>query len=163
GADGVLIEGEDLGAANRVQGNLIGTDVTGTRALGNAGSGVVVSFTPDTTVGGTAAGAGNVISGNNENGVRVDGAARAVVQGNFIGTDGTGTRNLANGSDGVLIFRTGSGNQIGGTAPAAGNVIGFNGGAGVNIKKGPNAGLGNPINNAILGNAIFVNAGLGID
>src|SRR5262249_2673716 len=55
---------------NVVQGNLIGTDAGGTGRLGNAGDGVLIEAqlaedsAAGNTIGGTAAGAGNVISGN---------------------------------------------------------------------------------------------------
>ena len=100
-----------------VQGNLIGTDVTGTKALGN-GSGGVLAISPNLTagnviVGGPEAGAGNVISGNGGFGVR---SRNGVVQGNFIGTDVTGTLALGN-NDGV---------EISGNVTLAQNTIAFN-------------------------------------
>jgi hypothetical protein len=71
GLAGVLII--NAGATgNLVQGNLIGTDITGTAALGNGGDGVrVASGASGNTVGGTSAGAGNVIAFNAGNGVTV--------------------------------------------------------------------------------------------
>src|SRR5262249_22736089 len=55
------------------------------------------------TIGGTAAGAGNLLSGNTLDGVFVIGssARNNVIQGNFIGTDVTGTQPLGNGGNGV--------------------------------------------------------------
>src|SRR5204862_36319 len=49
---------------NVVVGNRIGTDVNGTAALGNDTDGVRIGGGSDNTIGGTAAGEGNVISGN---------------------------------------------------------------------------------------------------
>ena len=60
------------------------------------------------TIGGTAAsGAGNVISGNTQAGVRIDsaGTSNNIVGGNLIGVNLTGTGAVANGSDGVQICR----------------------------------------------------------
>ena len=54
-----------------VEGNSIGTDVTGTIALANGGDGVDLSSAPPNTIGGTAAGAGNVISGNAQAGIQI--------------------------------------------------------------------------------------------
>ena len=105
-----------------MQGNLIGTDVTGTRALGNGGYGVAVATggpsQGSVVVGGPEAGAGNVISGNGGIGVR---SANGVVQGNFIGTDVTGTLAIGN-SIGVEIL---------GDVTLASNTIAFNSSTGV--------------------------------
>jgi hypothetical protein len=81
----------------RVEGNYVGTDVSGTVALGN-GTGVLVAFDPARfhTIGGTAAAARNVISGNTEVGLDLF-ASRATVQGNYIGTDARGRSPLGNG------------------------------------------------------------------
>src|SRR5205807_624197 len=88
------------GAINSAQGNLIGTDRTGAAALGNAGSGVSINAS-GATIGGTAAGAGNVISAN---AVGITVAADAVqVVGNLIGTNAAGAAALGNTGDGLLI------------------------------------------------------------
>jgi hypothetical protein len=141
-------------SGHTVQGNFIGTDVTGTQALGNL-DGVLLSANGNNTVGGTAPGSRNIISGNNRDGVLMEGPETdSVVQGNFIGTDVTGANALGNASDGVVI--TGAVNSsIGGTVAGEGNVIAHNGAVGVELDGG--------MNNAILGNSIFDNAGLGID
>ena len=60
---------------NVVQGNLIGTDVNGTADLGNLQDGIWIDGTASNKIGGTAAGAGNVISGNDRDGVRIFSAA----------------------------------------------------------------------------------------
>jgi parallel beta-helix repeat protein len=80
------------------------------------------------TIGGTATGAGNVISGNGGNGIALGHSANDnVVRGNLIGTDATGTNPLGNRQNGVEIFASSTGNTIGGTATGAGNVISDNG------------------------------------
>src|SRR5262249_14595297 len=93
---------------NRVEGNRIGTDVTGRVALGNTGAGIsLASDAANDTIGGTAAGAGNVIAGNTGQGVDFPLGAvpstGSVVQGNFIGTDATGALDLGNGANGVRV------------------------------------------------------------
>ena len=222
--EGVFIQ---LGAGNTVQGNLIGTDVTGTLALGNTDRGVLTTST-NTLIGGTTVDARNVISANNR-GVDVNAGSSSTVQGNFIGTDVTGTIALGNpnvgvnlntgvsncviggltatpgappgnlisgnnGNTGVIlgqdttgnliqgniigaditgteplgnsggILINGHDNTVGGTDPDARNIIAFNGSipcnafsAGIWVHNTP------AINNALLGNSIFSNVGLGID
>ena len=70
---GILLE---VSSGNLIEGNLIGTDVTGTANLGNA-SGVHVVQALGNTIGGIAAGARNVISGNGGNGVFINGPLAA--------------------------------------------------------------------------------------
>ena len=149
--------------ANLVEGNFIGTDVTGTVALGNGSEGVGIGGFSN-TIGGTAAGAGNVISGNAGAGINILSASGNVIEGNLIGTDLTGANDIGNQGDGVHI---GASNiTVGGTTAGAGNIIAFNGkglfvGAGVGVESGAH--------NAIIGNSIFSNTtktaskGLGID
>jgi CSLREA domain-containing protein len=127
--DGVTIDG----ARNMVQGNLIGVDSAGTAALGNQGSGVVANANLS-LVGGTAAGNGNIISANIGDGVRVTSGA-VLVQGNYVGTDITGTLDLGNQKNGVYVFAANS-IQIGGSDPGARNVISGNQLVGVFIEDG---------------------------
>jgi CSLREA domain-containing protein len=153
--NGVLIFGASA-TGNVVEGNYIGTSATATVALGNHFAGVgVLNDASNSTVGGTAPGAGNVISGNGTGGVGTAGGAGTglVVQGNFIGTDPSGTLALGNGGDGVGLASE-SNCIVGGTASGARNTIAHNGGDGVSV---------NTVNNAIRGNSIFSNTGLGID
>ncbi|MBI5383588.1 MAG: HYR domain-containing protein, partial [Verrucomicrobia bacterium] len=160
-----------LGGAirTRVQGNLIGTDRTGTLPMGNGG-GLFIVGGSDNTVGGTELGAGNVIAASVADGswlmgkgVLVWGGATANrVQGNFIGTDFSGTLPLGNDESGVWLigFSGGAfGNVIGGTESGAGNIIAFNGRAGVSLREWDLS----PARNPIRGNSIHSNAGLGID
>src|SRR5262245_46665719 len=95
-----------------IQGNLIGTDITGQVALPN-GSAITLTGN-DTTIGGGAAGAGNVISGNIGSGIAISYGSGIVIQGNIIGPDITGTKALGNGmgindSGGVNVTIGGSG------------------------------------------------------
>jgi titin len=147
-----------IGSGNVVQGNHIGTDVTGTVALGNR-RGVWLSGTAfgatNNRIGGTAPGAGNLIAGNNT-GILIDQSNGNVVQGNRIGTDATGTTSLGNNGNGVLLSGvSASNNTIGGTGSGAGNTIAFNANDGVLVDRGTG--------NAILGNAVFANGNLGIE
>jgi hypothetical protein len=114
---------------NRVEGNFIGTDMTGTALLhgvNGPGGGIIIESSPSNTIGGTAPGAGNVINGKFGvfgSALEIDDASDNVVQGNLIGTDFTGTVAL---SSGVVISGQGlpaTRNLIGGTSPAARNII----------------------------------------
>ena len=129
-----------------VQGNLVGTDATGTHAIPNVNYGID-SSTSDNVI------LGNVISGN-EQGLVGD-MSNAIVQGNKIGTTADGTGALGNGGFG---FRNGGGAAFGmtfgGTGAGEGNVIAFNG-SGIGLAAGAN--------NTIRGNSIHDNGGLGID
>jgi hypothetical protein len=133
GEDGVQID--DAGATgNVVEGDYIGTDATGAAALGNGRDGVYLySGATSNTIGGAAAGDGNVISGNAQFGVIIDGSPRNTVAGDFIGTDATGKLRLGNGKVGVLVVNASAGNTIGGTTAAARDVISANGEDGVQI------------------------------
>ena len=158
---GVVISGVPA-SGNQVRGNYIGTDATGSVALGNTGPGVAMQGgTSGNQIGGTSAGARNVISGNTGFGVGMenDGTSGNTVQGNCIGTAADGVTAMGNGSHGVFIIGDAgtSGNVIGGIAPGAGNIIANNGGVGVTVG---NAGA---VNNPIRGNSIHDNAGLGIN
>jgi uncharacterized repeat protein (TIGR01451 family) len=114
--------------SNLVEGNLIGTDVTGEAKLGNAGPGVVVVNSATNSIGGTTALARNVISGNGGPGVSVENFSSGnLVQGNYIGTDAKGTAALGNASGGLQIGINAVNNVIGGTAAGAGNLISGNG------------------------------------
>ena len=101
--DGIYLfknTGDTAGPSNvRIEGNYIGTDVTGNVDLGNAGCGIEVSQSSASTI------VGNVISGNNSAGVLVSSAAGTaggnIVQGNFIGTKADRSAALANYGAGI--------------------------------------------------------------
>ncbi len=114
-------------SGNLVVGNYVGTNAAGSAKLGNAGNGIDFNTgSTANTVGGTATGAGNLISGNGADGVLIGGASGNLVLGNLIGTDVNGTANLGNINDGVEIDSLATANTIGGAATGAGNVISAN-------------------------------------
>src|SRR5205823_12516591 len=121
--------GMELGGdGNLVAGNSIGTDKSGSVALGNAGGGLSVAGQGN-TVGGTTAGARNLISGNGISGIEITGTNNLVV-GDYVGTDAKGKSSLKdpnNPGDGVLIDPGASGNTVGGTTAGARNLISGNG------------------------------------
>ena len=132
-----------------VEGNYIGPDASGQYALGNgaapapgSGDGIVVfSLSFDDVIGGTEMGAGNVISGNDGDGILLlgdssplldggnsqPGPSYIAIEGNYIGTDASGDGVLGNGNDGVEVMDGATWDTIGGTEPGAGNVISGNG------------------------------------
>ncbi len=76
--------------------------MTGTFALGNADTGISITNGLGNIIGGSSAADRNVSSGN-AYGVGIGSSATGtLVQGNFIGTDLTGTAALGNVYDGVL-------------------------------------------------------------
>ena len=161
--DGVQVSG-NLAADNQVSGNFVGTDENGTSDLGNGNGGVEISSgADDNTIGGTVAGARNVISGNGDDGVQIIGGLLATgneVQGNFIGTNTGGNAALGNSGEGVEISNAEE-NTIGGTVAAARNVISGNGGDGVVI-FGTDA-TGNEVQGNFIGTDAAGTADLGND
>lgn len=154
GSGGVTIIG-DPATGNAVQGNFIGTNVTGTAALNNFGSGVFIDTATNNTIGGTVAGSRNLLSGNLSAGVFIQGGGTGtLIQGNFIGTDVTGTSGIPNGTGVSCMGATSV--TVGGISAGAGNVIAFNMIFGVFVNSG------SAQSDAILGNSIFSNSGLGI-
>ena len=136
------------GATNDVKGNLIGLDAAGAAAVPNHENGVFVGANL-TRIGGSAAGEGNIISGNFIDGIQINADSVEVV-GNFIGTDVHGTAAVGNARNGVFIMSQG-GVLIGGTDSGAMNVISGNGIVGVWIEDGSN-------NVTVYGNRIGTNA-----
>jgi hypothetical protein len=120
---GVRIQGSEA-TGNLVQGNFIGTDVTGGAALPNAVHGVYVDGAAINTIGGVTPGAGNVISSNFNMGVEIGLASGNQVQGNLIGTNAAGNAPLAN-SGGVKLSNAPN-NVVGGAVAGARNVISGN-------------------------------------
>jgi len=118
-----------------VHGCFVGTDHTGAAAAGNV-KGIVLSGGLGHHIGGAGTGEGNVISGNTNVGLHLSGTAYALVYGNRIGTDVTGTSALANSGGGVLLNDGARYNRIGGSRVGEGNVISGNGDRGVKIAGG---------------------------
>ncbi len=167
--DGVEITGSGT-TGNLVAGNFIGTDVSGTVAAGN-GTGVeIASGGANNTIGGTTAAARNVISANAYSGVEIDDANDNVVEGDFIGTDVTGTVALGNNSvdaefaGGVLLYLGASGNTIGGLTATpgtgAGNLISGNTYTGVWLDS---AGPDNLVAGNLIGTSVTGSVALGND
>jgi titin len=138
------------GSSNVIEACYLGVDVDGVTAVGNSG-GVFLKGATDCIVGGEAPGAGNVISGNLNDGVYLEDNGGHQVLGNFIGLSAGGTARVPNFKQGVRI-RFSANNQVGGVTPGARNVISANGESGVGIDEGGSS------NNVVQGNFIGLNA-----
>jgi parallel beta-helix repeat protein len=170
---------DDRVGGNIIEGNYIGTDVTGTLERSNFDGGVRIWDTPNNRIGGTTTAARNVISANQGGcvGMLLPGAIGNEISGNYIGTDATGTAAFENGAIAVRIYEgasyntIGPGNVIWGNGAVfiyggasyntigPGNVISGNGSAGIEINGGivTNNGIG-VTGNHILGNFIGTDA-----
>ncbi len=148
-----------------IQQNLIGTNAAGNAPLPNTFRGIFLINTAgsfsDTVIGGAGI-AGNVISGNHNDGIAlVNGVTKTVIRGNHIGTDITNKLILPNGVFGIVIPQ-GNGitgatdNTIGGTINAQANTISFNKAAGIFITGPLN------VRNTIIRDSIFDNGQSGI-
>jgi titin len=141
---------------NSVANNYIGTNSAGTAGVPNTNNGLdVVNSAADNTVGGTTSAARNVISGNDNEGVLIGlSATQNIVEGNFIGTDYTGTKSVGNHLDGVYVGLGAVNDTIGGQNPtgalntAAWNVISGNLQSGIKVADSGTSG------NTICGNFI---------
>ena len=150
-----------------IRNNKIGTDVTGTVALGNIENGIYIRDASNVLIGGLNPGDSNLISGNGRN---VDKQRYGIllfttdtfngptennnIQGNYIGTDITGTEKLPNGLAGVGIINS-SNNTVGGIRCCTSNLISGNDLFGVYIAVFPDASNGRTsTGNKIQGNKI---------
>ncbi len=153
---GILLQG----SSNTVAGNFIGLGADGTTALGNAASGINLQGSSSNTIGGTAAGAGNVISANGQSGINVDSSSTSnFILGNFLGTDATGKLARGNATNGVQL--DGIDNTVGDSTAGARNVISANN-HGILINGHSNQIIGNLIGTDVTGKADLGNTGMGI-
>lgn len=149
-----------LSGSNVITANRIGTDAAGiTAPMPKNGKGIVITGSPNNTIGDTLTGKGNILSGNSSHGVQItgSGASGNKLFGNLIGLASGGSGALANGGSGVSIENGATQSLIGGGSAGAENKIAYNGAGGIVIKD--NATL----DNSIQRNSIWANIGLGID
>lgn len=146
-----------------LQSDFIGTDSTGSVAMGNH-DGVLITSNANHLI-------DNVISGNHYSGVSVTGDGN-VLQGNFIGTDATGTEAVSNSADGGSVTAAGvyvsnaTNTLIGGPAASDRNVISGNVESGITFANDTGAGNlveGNYIGVVATGSAALGNDYAGID
>lgn len=147
---GISLSGTST-TGNTLAGNYVGLNAAGTAAVANTGVGISLAGTPSNTVGGTAAGTANVVSGNGSHGLSLTGGTTGTqMQGNYIGTNASGSAAAANGGSGISLDSSSS-NTIGGAAVGAGNLISGNAGRGVYLNN-------NASSNTIQANSIGTNA-----
>ena len=152
---GIFLTSTDNSDNNHFEGNFIGTNATGTAALGNGSAGVEINSLNDgNVVGGDLPEQRNLISGNQGDGIFAGTDGTDTIQRNLVGTDKSGTKDLHNGTD-----NNGEGVNLGGqNSVVSGNIIAFNTWDGVQVRSN-STGVGHDIGP----NSIFSNDGLGID
>ena len=108
GGGGIVLNGA---GGNVIQGNFIGTDITGMVEHPNEARGIAVIGSSNNLIGGPGPGAGNLIAGNRATGVRMlGGSHNNIVQRNFIGVNKTVSAVIPN--DRGVQIRDGDGNQV---------------------------------------------------
>jgi hypothetical protein len=148
GADNSQVSGNDIGSTG------------GSSGFGNGMNGIYVDHADGVIIGGLTALERNVISSNQGDGIFLN-TSNATVQGNFIGTDAAGTSPRGNNTYGVQI--NGGGNTVGGSTPAARNIISGNLRSGIQVDAGmSNNIMGNFIGTDITGSADLGNAEYGV-
>jgi CSLREA domain-containing protein len=148
--NGVLIDGHQ---GTLLTGNFIGVNSAGSAFINNVGCGILLHNASNNWIGGGGAGAGNVISGNMNAGIKIaaDAGAAATangIQGNKIGTNAGGTAEIANQA-GIYIIA--NGNLIGGPSLDARNIISGNFGDGIRIQGSSNVVQNNYIGTDVSG------------
>lgn len=139
---------------NFVKGNLIGTNISGNKAIPNK-NGIYLYNCEKNAIGGPSSSESNLISGNLQYGLWLDNAYSNTIFGNRIGTDISLDISLSNGLDGILV--NGSENIIGSNESVSANIIANHPNSGISVV------LGYPsTSNRISGNKIY-NNGIGID
>ena len=163
GRSGIFLTSTDGSDNNHIEGNFIGTNAAGTAIadasgdpIGNGAKGVEINGNnAGNVVGGSAPEQRNLISGNEGDGVFAGTDGTDTIQGNLIGTDKTGTKDLHNGG----TSENGEGVNLGGqNSVVLDNIIAFNTSDGVQVRSNF-TGTGHDIGP----NSIFSNDGLGID
>jgi CSLREA domain-containing protein len=170
------------GGGDTVAGNFVGTNPQGSAAEPNQNDGIHISNSSSSTIGGLTPAARNIASGNQIDGIHVVGSTASpatgnLIKGNFVGVNASGTGSVgikaiggaAGTPAGNFVFGIeisgGNANTVGGTMPAARNVVGLNtvgievdnGGEG-NVIQGNYSGVGadgfTPVGNNLQGIAL---------
>jgi parallel beta-helix repeat protein len=118
--------------ANVISGNYIGVEADGVTPAGNEVVGILLEDAASNIIGGAAAAARNIISGNGTGIFISGGAGGHIISGNYIGVDKTGKAAIDNSEDGIYIGNSDE-NTVGGDSAGERNIISGNGGSGVEI------------------------------
>lgn len=120
------------GANNTVEGCYLGLNLSGLTDQGNTLNGILITNAANNTIGGLTTASRNYISGNNQNGISLNGAdsTNNIIQGNVIGLN-VNNADIGNTGDGVRVLAPA--NRIGGSASGARNLISGNNGEGIEI------------------------------
>ncbi len=144
--DGMRIGGD----GNVILGNFVGTDSSGTVAVGNAWDGIGIWAGKGNKIGGSEAGAGNLVSGNGKLGIYVRTADNIIV-GNKVGTDISGKAGFdTKQASGIGVGSGAKNNTVG-----PDNIVAFN-------YWGVQVWADSSVQNTITQNAIFSNETIGI-
>jgi hypothetical protein len=182
GGDGSLVQGLVINGwpgpgmtiasdGNTIRGNFIGVSADGVTPNANAQGISIGSTATLNVIGGDFSNDQNIIGGNSEWGIGIEGSNNTV-RGNVIGMTGLefgiGAPNGTTGfgtSAGIMLLGGAANNNISGASDAtAPNIIAFNNGKGVSLSPGGIAGVGPAgSGNRIRFNSIDNNGGLGID
>ena len=100
GVNGIYLQSS--GDRPIIQGNLVGTDVTGMNAVGNGGNGINLRLVTDAYIGGYTAAERNVVSGNFNHGISTYRGENHTIVGNFTGINILGNAAIANTVTGIL-------------------------------------------------------------
>jgi parallel beta-helix repeat protein len=152
-SDGIDTNGSGI----TITANRIGTNASGTAAVGNGAYGIRAFNATNMVIG--SAGVGNIISGNGNDGIYLTTSDDAVIQGNLIGLNATGTAAIGN-LMGIQDISQRA--RIGGTGIGDGNVISGNASTGLYVQGDNTTVEGNFIGTNAAGTASVPNLQGGI-
>jgi len=124
--NGIIIDGTTAATGNQIIGNYVGTDYLGNIAIANSADGIILqNGATNNTVGGSNVNQRNIVGGNGEDGIQVNGEASDsnIVKGNWVGLAANGSTVLANGRDGILVTNGSDNTIIGGFGINDGNTV----------------------------------------
>ncbi len=145
-------------AGNQIMSNLIGIDISGNDTVPN-GNGIILVGSKNTIIGGTTPASRNIISGNRQAGIVLNGngTRENIISGNYIGTNISGSNYLSNHT-GIMFKAQSNRNTVGGLNAAERNIISGNIEIGVYIESSDsNTVIGNYIGPDVTGSNLFSN------